>query len=65
MSIGSRVELAYSKRFRDQCGRKTYGTLRMDVKKQKKVKGKSVKVEDLEDMYVKNQFEIYVLNPRR
>ena len=27
-------------------------------------KGKSVQVEDLEDMYVKNQFGIYVLNPK-
>ena len=37
----------------------------VDVKKKKKNKGKSVQVEDLEDMYVKNQFGIYVLNPRR
>ena len=37
----------------------------VDVKKKKKKnKGKSVQVEDLEDMYVKNQFGIYVLNPR-
>ena len=37
----------------------------VDVKKKKKKnKGKSVQVEDLEDMYVKNQFRIYVLNPR-
>lgn len=28
-------------------------------------KEKSVQVEDLEDMYVKNQFGIYVLDPRR
>ena len=39
---------------RDQCGQQTYGTLRIDVKKKKWNKGKSVQVEDLEDMYVKN-----------
>ena len=37
----------------------------VDVKKKKKNKGKSVQIKDLEDMYVKNQSEIYVLNPRR
>ena len=37
----------------------------VDVKKKKKNKGKNVQVEDLEDMYVKNEFGIYVLNPRR
>lgn len=36
----------------------------VDVKKKKKNKGKSVQVEDLEEMYVKNQFEIYVLSPK-
>ena len=37
----------------------------VDVKKKKKNKGKSVQVEDLEDMYVKNKFGIYVLNPKK
>ena len=48
----------------DQHGKKTYGKPMVDVKK-KKNKGKSVHVKDLEEMYVKNQFEIHVLNPRR
>ena len=54
-----------SKKVGDQHGKKTYGTPVVDVKKKKKNKGKSVQVEDLEDMYVKNQFSIYVLNPAR
>ena len=54
LSIGSRVEFADFERVRDQCGRQTRGTPRMDVKKQKKRKGKSVQVEDLEDMYATN-----------
>ena len=54
-----------SKKVGDQHGRKTYGTPVVDVKKKKKNKGKSVQVEELEDMYVKNQFGSYVLNPRR
>ena len=37
----------------------------MDVKKQNKVKGKSVQIEDLEDMYEKKKIEICVLDPRR
>ena len=37
----------------------------VDLKKKKKNKEKNVQDEDLEDMYVKNKFEIYVLNPRR
>ena len=56
LSIGNRVELKDFELVRDQCGRKTCGTPRMDVKKQKKIKGKGVQVEDLEDIYVKNQF---------
>ena len=55
-----------SKKVGDQLGKKTCSTQRMDVKKKKKKKkGKSIQVEKLEDMYVKNQFGIYVLNPRR
>ena len=37
----------------------------VDVKEKKKNRAKSVQVEDLEDIYVKNQFEIYVLNHKR
>ena len=65
LSIGSRVELTDSERVGDQHGKKTYGTPTVDVKKKKKNKGKNVQVEDLEDMYVKNKFGIYVLNPKR
>ena len=65
LSIGSRVELSDSEKVGDQCGKQTCSTPKMDVKKHKKVKGKSVQVEDLEDMYLNNQFWIYVLNPRR
>ena len=36
----------------DQHGKQTYGTPVVDVKKKKKNKGKSVQVEDLEDVYV-------------
>ena len=54
LSIGSWVELADSKKVGDQHGKWTYGTRVVDVKKKKKNKGKSVKVEDVEDMYVKN-----------
>ena len=50
LSIDSRVELADSEKVGDQCGNKTYSTLKMDKKKQKKNKGKSVRVEDFEDM---------------
>ena len=49
----------------DQHGKKTYGTPTVDVKKKKKNKGENVQVEDLEDMYVKNQFGIFVLNLTR
>ena len=57
--------MADYKKVGDQHGKKTYGTLVVDVKKKKKKnKGKSVQVEDLEDVYVKNQFGIYVLNPK-
>ena len=65
MSIGSRVELIDSENVADQHGKKTYGTHVVDVKKKKKKKEKNVQVEDLEDMYVKNEFGIYVLNPKR
>ena len=65
LSIGSRVELADSEKVGDQHGKQTCGTPKMDVKEGKKKKGKSVQVEDLEDMYVKNQFWIYVSNPKR
>ena len=54
LSIGSQVELTDSEKIGDQHGKKTYGTPMVDVKKKKKNKGKSVQVEDLEDMYVKN-----------
>ena len=64
VSIGTRVELKDFERVIGRCGKKTYITSRMDVKKKKQNKGKNVQVEDLEDMYVKNQFGIYVLNPR-
>lgn len=37
----------------------------MDVKKPNKIKGKSVKVKELEDIYVKIFFGIYVMNPKR
>src|SRR5277367_6549454 len=56
LSIGSRVELADSEKVGDQCGKKTCSIPKIDVKKQKKNKGKSVQAEDSEDMYVKNQF---------
>ena len=36
---------------------------REDAKEKKWNKGKSVQVQDFEDMYVKNHFRIYVLNP--
>ena len=65
LSISSQVEVRDSERVGDQHGKKTYSTSRMDVKKQKKNKGKSVQVKDLEDTYVKNQFRIYVLNIAR
>ena len=64
LSIGSRVELTGFERFGDQHGKNTYGTPMVDVKKKKKNKGKSVQVEDFKDMYVKNQFGIYELNPK-
>ena len=54
LSIGSQVELIDFE-VGDEHGKKTYGTPVMNVKKKKKKnKGKSVQVEDLEDMYVKN-----------
>ena len=53
LRFGRLVELKDFARFRDQCGQ-TWGTSRMDVKKKDWNKGKSVQVEDLEDMYVKN-----------
>ena len=65
LSVGSRVELADSKKVGDQHGKQTYGTPMAGVKEKKKNKGKSVQIEDLEDIYVKNQFGIYVLNPER
>ena len=37
----------------------------VDVEMKKKNKEMNVKVDDLEDIYVKNYFGIYVLNPRR
>ena len=37
--------------------------VKIETRKQKKNKGKHVKVEDLGDMYVKNQFEIFFLIP--
>ena len=49
----------------DRRGKKTCGTSRVDLKKKKWNKGKSVQVEDLEEMYVKNQFWIYLLTSRR
>ena len=55
--------MTYFEKVGDQRGKQTYGTPMVDVKK-KKNKGKSVKFEDLEDMYVKNQSGIYVLNPK-
>ena len=65
LSIGNRVELTYFERVGDQHGKNTYGTPMVDVKKKKKNKEKNVQDEDLEDMYVKNEFGIYVMNPRR
>ena len=65
LSIGSQVEWIHFERVVDQHGKKTYGTPTVDVKKKKKNKGENVQVEDLEDMYVKNEFGIYVLNSRR
>ena len=54
LSIGSRVELVDFEKVGDRHGRYTYGTPMVDVKKKKKKnKGKSVQVEDLEDIYVK------------
>ena len=52
LSIDSQVDLVDFKKVGDQHGKKTYVTPMVDVKK-KKNKGKSVQVEDLEDMYVK------------
>ena len=49
----------------DQHGRNTYNTPKMDVKKKKNNKGKSVQVDVVKDMYVKKQFRVYVLNLRR
>ena len=54
LTIGSRVELVDLEKVGDKCGKKTCSTPTMDVKKQKKNKGKSIQVEDLEDMYVEN-----------
>ena len=42
---------------------KYYGIMKIDIRKQKRNKGKHVQVEDLGDMYVNNQFGIFVLNP--
>ena len=65
LSVGSRVELRSFEGTEDQFGMKTYGSLKTKTRKQKKKKVKHLRVEDLGDMYVKNQFEIYVLNPLR
>ena len=65
LSIGSRVQLADFGEVRDQCRQQTCGTSRKEMKKQQQNKGKSVQVEESEDMYVKNYFGIYVLNPKR
>lgn len=65
LSIGSQVELKYFERVRGLSGKKTCGTPKKDEMKQNVNKRKSVQVEDLEDMNVKNQFRIYVLHPRR
>ena len=65
MSIGSQVELRRSERTEDQFGMKAYGRVKTKIRKKKKNTGKHVKVEALGYMYVKNQFEIYVLNSKR
>jgi len=65
LSIGSQFELRDSDKAGDQYRKHTFRTHRLDEKKQKKNKGKSVQVEELKDMHVKNQFEIYALNPKR
>ena len=65
LSIDSRVELVVFEEVRDQCKQQTCGTTRKEMKKQQQNKGKGVQVEELEDMYVKNYFGIYVLNPKR
>ena len=62
-SVGNQVELEDSEKVGDRHGKQTYGTLVEDVKEKKKNRGKSVQVEDLEDIYVKNQIGIYMLNP--
>ena len=65
LSIFNRVEQENFEEVRDQCRQQTCGTSRKEMKKQQQKKGKSVQVEESEDMYVKNYFGIYVLNPRR
>lgn len=64
MSVGCKVELKDFEMVRDECGKKFFETPKMDLKKYK-TKGKTIQVEDLKDMYMKNQFGIYVLDPRR
>lgn len=61
IKIGSQVELGDFERIRDQCGKKTFCAPKIDVKMiviekklQKKKKGKSVQVDVVEDIYVKN-----------
>ena len=63
--MGIRVELRNYERNEDQFGMKTCRALTKETRKLKKNKGRHVQVEDLGDMYVKNQFEISVLNPLR
>ena len=60
--MGSRTELRNSKETQDQFGMKAFGTVKIETRKKKRNKGKSVQVKDLEDMYVKNQFGISMLN---
>ena len=63
LSVGSRVESRSFERTEDQFGMKTFGTMEIETRKKKKNKWKHVQVEDLGDMYVKNQFGIFLLNP--
>lgn len=65
LSIGSRFELVGPKRMDYQHGQQACVLSRKDLKRQRKLKWKSMQAEKLEDMYVKNQFGVYVLNPGR
>ena len=65
LSVGSKIELKISKNTKDYFVMKACGMVKTETRKYKRNKGKHVQVEDLEDTYVKNQFEICVLNPLR